>query len=146
MQRLGQAILDPGHLEDGDAAGLGLLDITTTLAPEKVTRQVEVSWAGSGRLSGYAIHHGQTEAGPRARPYLDQERSFQQDNVWGVYVHGLFKNAAFRQCFLERLGWHGQAADWSAVLETELDRVAAELETPLRALISAPNETKKAPP
>jgi adenosylcobyric acid synthase len=134
MQLLGQAILDPGHLEDGDAAGLGLLDLTTTLVLEKVTRQVEVGWAEGGRLQGYEIHHGQTHAGPRARPYLERGLGFQQDNVWGVYVHGLFENAAFRQRFLERLGWQGQAVDWSAALEAELDRVADLLETSIRTM------------
>jgi adenosylcobyric acid synthase len=137
MQLLGQAILDPSGVEDGNAVGLGLLDLTTTLATEKVTRQVEVGWADGGRLRGYEIHHGQTEAGPRARPYLDEGLGFQQDNVWGVYVHGLFENAAFRQRFLERFGWEGQAVDWSEALEVELDRIAFELEAPLQALITA---------
>ncbi len=124
MQMLGQAVLDPHGLEGGDQPGLGLLDLSTTLALEKVTRQVEVGWAEGGRLRGYEIHHGETRPGPRAAPYLDDGLGFQQDNVWGVYVHGLFENTAFRQRFLERLGWVGQAEDWAAGLEAELDRVA----------------------
>jgi adenosylcobyric acid synthase len=124
MQMLGRAILDPGGLEGGDEAGLSLLDVTTILAPQKVTRQVEVGWAEGGRLRGYEIHHGATEPGPGVAPYLDDGLGFQQGNVWGVYVHGLFENSAFRQRFLERLGWEGRAADWSAALDAELDRVA----------------------
>ena len=82
--------------------------MTTTLAPEKVTRQVEVGWAEGGRLRGYEIHHGQTQAGTRARPYLNDGLGFQQDNVWGVNVHGLFENAEFRQRLLVRLGCRGR--------------------------------------
>jgi adenosylcobyric acid synthase len=145
MQLLGRAILDPGGLEDGDAAGLGLLDISTTLAPEKVTRQVEVGWVEGGRLRGYEIHHGQSEAGPRARPYLDEGLGFQQDNVWGVYVHGLFENAAFRQRFLERLGWEGQAVEWSAAIEVELDRIADQLAVPLQVLTGIRPDTDCGP-
>jgi adenosylcobyric acid synthase len=124
MQMLGQAVLDPHGLEGGDQPGLGLLDLSTTLALEKVTRQVEVGWAEGGRMRGYEIHHGATQAGPRAVPYLDEGLGFQQDNVWGVYVHGLFENSSFRQRFLERLGWVGQTENWTAGLDTELDRVA----------------------
>jgi len=48
-----------------------------------------------------------------------------QDNVYGVYVHGLFENAAYRQQFLERLGWRGQTTDeWSAVVEANMEQVA----------------------
>jgi cobyric acid synthase len=42
-----------------------------------------------------------------------------------VYLHGLFENTPYRQAFLERLGWQGQARDWQAHLDAELDRVAA---------------------
>jgi cobyric acid synthase len=42
-----------------------------------------------------------------------------------VYVHGLFDNAAYRQSFLERLGWHGQTTEeWSAVVDTNLNQIA----------------------
>ena len=46
MQMLGNAIRDPLGLEDGDAAGLGLLDVTTELMPHKITRQRRVRWLG----------------------------------------------------------------------------------------------------
>jgi adenosylcobyric acid synthase len=129
MQLLGQAILDPHQLEGGDAPGLGLLDLTTRLEKLKVTRQVEVGWAQGGRLRGYEIHHGVTEAGPRATPYLEDGLGFEHDNVWGVAVHGLFENSTFRQHFLERLGWEGQAGEWSAALDADLDRVGELVST-----------------
>ena len=124
MQMLGQRIDDPHALEGGDLDGLGLLDVRTTLAAEKTTRDTEVVWNGA-RLRVYEIHHGRTQAGPLARAHLSDGLGWEQANVCGVYVHGLFENTAYRQAFLERLGWHGQAGDWGAHVDAELDRVAA---------------------
>ena len=124
LQLLGREIHDPHRLESGDCPGLGLLDLTTTLVPDKTTRQCQVSWQGI-LLHGYEIHHGQTQAGGGVQPYLPDDLGWCQDNVYGVYVHGLFENAAYRQQFLERLGWHGQTtSEWSAVVDTNLEQVA----------------------
>ncbi len=129
MQLLGNQIEDPDQLESGDAPGLGLLDVTTTLAAHKTTRQRRVRWpAGSTTVAGYEIHHGQTGAGPLAQPHLDEGLGWQQGPVVGVYLHGLLENTAYRQWWLERLGWQGQAQDWHARLDAELDRVAAVIE------------------
>lgn len=125
MQMLGRRILDPDHLEDGDMEGLGLLDLTTTLAPGKITRQSAVRWMDGGKVQGYEIHHGRTQAGQRARVHLDAGLGWQQGNVWGVYLHGLMEDTAYRQHFLSRLGWQGEAGDWRARVDAALDRVAA---------------------
>jgi adenosylcobyric acid synthase len=124
MQLLGHRIEDPHGLEGGDLDGLGLLDVTTTLAADKTTRQVEVPWGG-GSLLGYEIHHGRTTAGPLAREHLPGGLGWEQGAVRGVYVHGLFENTAYRQAFLDGLGWHGVAREWRAHLDAELDAVAA---------------------
>ena len=124
MQMLGQRIDDPEHLEDGSLEGLELLDVTTTLAPEKTTRQRTVRWLEGGPVQGYEIHHGRTQAGPRARPHLEDDLGWQQENIRGVYLHGLLENTAYRQHFLATLGWQGQARDWHAQLNAALDRVA----------------------
>ena len=124
MQLLGRRIEDPHGLEGGDLDGLGLLDVTTTLAADKTTRQVEVPWSG-GSLLGYEIHHGRTTAGPLAREHLPGGLGWEQGAVRGVYVHGLFENTAYRQAFLDGLGWHGVAREWRAHLDAELDAVAA---------------------
>ena len=124
MQLLGRRIEDPHGLEGGDLDGLGLLDVTTTLAADKTTRQVEVPWGG-GSLLGYEIHHGRTTAGPLAREHLPGGLGWEQGAVRGVYVHGLFENTAYRQAFLDGLGWHGVAREWRAHLDAELDAVAA---------------------
>jgi adenosylcobyric acid synthase len=130
MQLLGRRIEDPHGLEGGDLDGLGLLDVTTTLVADKTTRQVEVPWSG-GSLLGYEIHHGRTTAGPLAREHLPGGLGWEQGAVRGVYVHGLFENTAYRQAFLDGLGWHGVAREWRAHLDAELDAVAAAEAWPL---------------
>jgi adenosylcobyric acid synthase len=124
LQLLGREIHDPHHIESGDCPGLGLLDLTTTLVPDKTTRQRQVLWQGTW-LCGYEIHHGQTQAGEGVQAYLPEGLGWYQDNVYGVYVHGLFDNAPYRQQFLERLGWCGQTTDaWSAVVDANLNQIA----------------------
>jgi adenosylcobyric acid synthase len=124
MQLLGRRILDPQQLESGDMDGLGLLDVTTTLMPQKVTAQRQVRVVGNGFVSGYEIHHGQTLAGPQARPHLEDGLGWQQGNVLGVYLHGILENTAYRQQFLTRLGWQGQTHDWAGFLDAQIDHVA----------------------
>jgi adenosylcobyric acid synthase len=128
LQLLGREIHDPHHIESGNCPGLGLLDLTTTLVPDKTTRQRQVSWQGAV-LCGYEIHHGQTQAGEGVQAYVSDGLGWCQDNVSGVYIHGLFDNAPYRQQFLERLGWRGQATDeWPAVVDASLNQVAGLIE------------------
>jgi len=101
LQLLGKQLLDPDEIESGSVAGLGLLDVTTTLAAQKTTRQCQARWLPEGQLlAGYEIHHGQTSAGPLAEPHLDEGLGWQQGNICGVYVHGLLENTAYRQWWL----------------------------------------------
>ncbi|RIK42942.1 MAG: cobyric acid synthase [Chloroflexi bacterium] len=127
MQLLGNRLLDPGGLESGNIDGLGLLDLTTTLAPRKITRQRTVVW-GDESLSGYEIHHGRTTPGNRVESHLPEGLGWRQGNVYGVYLHGLLENAAYRQWFLAQLGWQGETEDWAAVVESELNRIARLVE------------------
>ena len=113
LQLLGKQIDDPEQIESGSVAGLGLLDVSTTLATQKTTRQRQARWLPGGEmLAGYEIHHGQTTPGPLAQPHLDEGLGWEQGNVCGVYLHGLLENSAYRQWWLERLGWAGQAEEW----------------------------------
>lgn len=124
MQLLGQEIRDPLHLEDGDCQGLGLLDVVTTLAQKKITRQRVVPWSGT-LLKGYEIHHGQTQASPHVHAYLPDGLGWRQGNVYGVYLHEIFANPTYRQQFLTNLGWQGDTAgDWTAIIDAELNRLA----------------------
>ena len=129
MQLLGRQILDPNYLESGDSEGLGLLDLTTTLAPAKVTQQREIAWGTGAVLQGYEIHHGQTQAGVQAQPHLPAELGWQQGNIYGVYLHGLLENSVYRQWFLEQLGWRGITEDWARLVDAEIERAAALVAT-----------------
>jgi adenosylcobyric acid synthase len=124
LQMLGRELRDPTGLEGGDIAGLGLLDVTTTLATDKITSQRSIAWDG-GSIDGYEIHHGRTEPGPLAKPWLPDGLGWRQGNVVGVYVHGLFDNGPYRQGFLEQLGWQGRAEDWGVAIDAAIDQVAA---------------------
>jgi adenosylcobyric acid synthase len=129
MQLLGRHIADPYGIESGDIPGLGLLDVATTLAIDKTTRQRQVRCIDGDLLRGYEIHHGQTAAGPCAQAHLADGLGWQQGNVCGVHLHGLFENTSYRQQFLSRIGWVGQAEDWHARLDLEIDRVAELVHT-----------------
>ena len=125
-QMLGNLVLDPHRVEgeQAQAAGLGLLDVETTMLKEKETHQVEVHLLPAGcelvpgcpaPLSGYEIHMGKTELGPGARPFAAiVERSGSavsigdgavspDGRVFGTYLHGVFDNRGFRTAFLNRL-------------------------------------------
>lgn len=121
-QMLGQAVLDPEGVEshEGEVSGLGLLDVVTTLAPEKqVARALgECLLPGLERLpvAGYEIHHGMTRRLGDARPALRVvERGGanvdavdgavdRRGRVFGTYLHGLFDTEEFRQALLRQLG------------------------------------------
>ena len=117
-QMLGQKILDPGSVEsaEAEADGLGLLDVTTTFAPEKSTRQVRARvLAGPGllagtegqELSGYEIHMGETVSAEASNAFqvfaTPQGATDYSDGavnaagtVVGTYMHGLFENDNFQ--------------------------------------------------
>jgi adenosylcobyric acid synthase len=128
MQMLGKRIADPHRIESGDIEGLGILDLVTTLAPDKTTRQRRVRWADGGEVEGYEIHHGRTEAPAHLGIHLEDGLGWQQDNVCGVYLHGLFENTDYRRHFLERLGWRGVARDWQAHLDAQIELAAGLIE------------------
>lgn len=119
LQMLGQTLIDP-HGVDGDGQalgmererererelGLGLLPLQTSFARDKTVCRSQVSLEGcvgawhplSGlTVSGYEIHHGQTEqsSGQHAVRELAPGMAWQNmvGNVLGIYLHGLFEDA-----------------------------------------------------
>jgi adenosylcobyric acid synthase len=108
-QMLGRTIDDPVESGAGVVDGLGLLDLTTTFHPDKVTRQCAGVVMGE-RVRGYQIHHGRVALGDGAVPWvhLDGEEEGAIDptdaRVLATTVHGLFENDAFRSVFLTEVG------------------------------------------
>jgi adenosylcobyric acid synthase len=155
-QMLGRELHDPEHTEStrDELPGLGLLDVVTTFAADKVLAQARGRLCAAGPLlgqstgqevAGYEIHMGRTVLGPEADPFLAvTQRGGQPDSgddgavsatglVWGTYIHGIFDNDHFRAGLLGRLRRRrgldelaGQGLSSQALLDQELDRLAAE--------------------
>ena len=124
-QMLGKRILDPLGVESQDTAvpGLDLLEVVTSFKPRKATRQVKGEVLGNHGLlegmrgeviTGYEIHMGQTSgngqesafritATPQSQTDYGDGTLNAQGTVLGTYLHGLFKNAVFRQNLLKLL-------------------------------------------
>ena len=84
-QMLGLTVSDPDGLEGSISSlpGLGLLPISTTITPEKTTRQVTFQFEGQ-TCRGYEIHQGVSDTD---QPIL------QADHCIGTYIHGFLDNA-----------------------------------------------------
>ena len=125
FQMLGSEIRDPHHTESEieSISGLNLLDFTTVLAREKVTRQATARFLKSAHLgfgsgegpdplfNGYEIHLGETVLGRETQPLFHLQRfddeSLIEDGavsadgrVLGTYLHGLFDSAEGLQMLL----------------------------------------------
>lgn len=114
LQMLGREIRDPHRTEsDVEAvAGLDLLNVTTVLAREKITRQATARFCQSTSLardsnpsfSGYEIHLGDTVLGEGVQPVFELQRLGESESlrdgatnddgtIFGTYLHGLFDSA-----------------------------------------------------
>ena len=131
LQLLGEKVSDPHNVEGGDVTGLGLLELETTLDPVKVTQQTRATLLDGAQVAGYEIHHGRSHAWGETTPYLSDGLGFQQDNVTGVYLHGLFEDTAFRTAFLSSLGVQSTAGDQAKELDKTLDTLAEHVEAHL---------------
>ncbi|NDV01408.1 cobyric acid synthase [Pseudoroseicyclus sp. CLL3-39] len=149
-QMLGRTIDDPEGIEGppGTAPGLGLLDVATTMHPEKRLTRVNGTDRESGApLTGYEIHIGRTEGPDAARPWLTVEgqpegAASPDGRVRGSYLHGLFASDAFRAAYLARLGapsLPGFEDGVEAALDALADHIEAHLDVDaLLALAAAP--------
>jgi adenosylcobyric acid synthase len=134
-QMLGRRIADPEGIEGppGEAEGLGLLDVETTLTGNKILT------ATSGHLSaehaafeGYEIHIGRTQGPDTARPFLHtaagpQGATSANGRIAGCYVHGLFQQGMARAAILKTLGAASTSADHGTIVDAALDDIAATL-------------------
>ena len=138
-QMLGCRISDPDGAEGapGSAAGLGLLNVVTVMAGDKVLRQVEGRLATSGaRVQGYEIHIGVTDGPDTARPFAHiagrPHGAVSADGrISGAYVHGLFDQGEARAAILDELGAASDGEDQHDRVDQALDRIAAVLEAHL---------------
>jgi adenosylcobyric acid synthase len=134
-QMLGRRIADPDGIEGppGEATGLGLLDVETTLAGAKIlTATTGHLAAADAPFEGYEIHIGRTLGPDAARPFLHTEAGPQgamsaNGLIAGCYVHGLFQQGTARAALLESLGAASTLTNHGAIVETALDEIAAVL-------------------
>jgi len=135
-QMLGREISDPDGIEGkpGSVPGLGLLDVTTVMTPDKrVTETTALHPASGTRVKGYEIHLGQTSGPDRTRPLfsvIDSPEGAQRADgrVMGSYLHGMFTEDAFRRAFLASLGATPGNVSYDVTVETTLDALADHLE------------------
>jgi adenosylcobyric acid synthase len=140
FQMLGKAIHDPYGLEGdtGSSAGLGLLDMETTLEHEKQLRNVRGRLVlDGGAVSGYEIHAGISTGAALAQPAVHLENHHDgalsdDGQILGTYVHGLFESSAACNALL---AWAGlrepQTPDYHQLRETGIERLADAVEAHL---------------
>ncbi len=135
-QMLGRTIADPDGIEGpaGTTQGLGLLDVETTMIPDKTLTQVSAKHLASDcDVTGYEIHIGRTDGPDRARPMLEIDGRAEgamsaNGRIMGSYVHGIFSCDEFRTGFVNRMGASAEASPYEKSIDTTLDKLAEHLE------------------
>ncbi|WFR97150.1 cobyric acid synthase [Rhizobium tumorigenes] len=138
-QMLGTTIRDPLGIEGDvlETPGLGLLDVETSMAPEKTVRNSSArSTEYDAQLSGYEIHLGETTGNDCARPpvVIDgrPDGAISGDGrIMGTYLHGLFESDTYRARLLQSFGLSGDRSNYRESVDKALDDVAGELEAVL---------------
>lgn len=134
-QMLGRQISDPQGLEGapGSVAGLGLLDVETTLLPDKTLTRIEGVHVASGTaMEGYEIHLGRTAGPDCARPFAmlagrPDGAVSASGQVMGSYLHGCFGRDEFRAKYLQSLGFQASELRFEETVERTLDALAEHL-------------------
>jgi adenosylcobyric acid synthase len=155
-QMLGHSIADPTGVEGpaGEARGMGLLPMVTTLERQKTTRRIMVRLsgnptfmrgAGDVEVGAYEIHVGES------RELVDNVRAFGRidglpraaiglvdsgGQIAGTYLHGLFESPVVREALIAHLlrgrGKSPRFASRADPLDQRIDRwadiVAAHLD------------------
>jgi len=135
-QMLGRTIADLNGIEGpvGETAGLGLIDVETTLSDDKRLEPVRGTTIDGMSFSGYEMHMGVTEGPDRARPFArladgSPEGAMSADGrVVGTYIHGLFTDDRQRSAWLARFGAGQSNVAYEDLVERTLDALAAHLE------------------
>jgi len=134
FQMLGRLIHDPDGLEGkpGSTQGMGFFNMSTTLKPDKILRNVQgtLTWSNMA-ITGYEIHNGVTTY----HQCYDSMIRFEQYNdgvisedglIMGCYLHGLFESA---DACAALLSWAGlkhshHAMDYQRVCDSAINRLA----------------------
>lgn len=135
-QMLGTSIADPEGIEGpvGTDNGLGLLDVETIMTGDKRLTEINATHVPSKTpFTGYEIHIGRTTGPDTARPFAHVDRhkdgAISADGrVSGSYLHGMFRDDAFRAAWLAQFGV-AQTVSYSATVDKTLDAFAAHLES-----------------
>jgi adenosylcobyric acid synthase len=137
FQMLGHALHDPQGLESapGHSAGLGLLDMTTTLHPHKQLHRVSGTLAfANACIEGYEIHAGISSGPALRKPFarLDDrlDGACSDDGaIIGTYLHGLFDHPEACSALLAWAGLEAsQPLDIRALREASIERLAEMVE------------------
>lgn len=135
-QMLGKSVSDADGIEGpaGRTKGLGLLDVTTVMTPEKSLTRVNAVHADTiTTIDAYEIHIGRTRGRDCRRPFarIDGKREgavSADGRVHGSYLHGLFASDAFRAAFLARLGMEPSEQRYRDRVESTLEALAEHIE------------------
>ncbi len=135
-QMLGKEIRDPDGIEGqaGCYEGLGLLDVTTIMHPEKRLAKLSGVCTLTGDVvTGYEIHIGKTEGPDCARAWLEmggnaEGAASKNGRIFGCYMHGLFAEDNFRAAFMNMLGISSSVFNYDARIEQVLDDLATHIE------------------
>jgi cobyric acid synthase CobQ/L-threonine-O-3-phosphate decarboxylase len=136
FQLLGKTIADPHGIESGgsEMEALGILDMVTSLAPEKTLVRRSTEHTGLDcAVHGYEIHHGRTVS--NLPPVLrsgagETDGAMSPDGrIWGTYLHGIFDHDQFRRRFIDDLRSRSNLAPLGRImapydLEPAFDRLA----------------------
>jgi adenosylcobyric acid synthase len=134
-QMLGRSVADPQGIEGPPATveGLGLLDVATTLIPDKRLEAVRGLTCDGAPFAGYEMHIGATEGPDCARPFArfedgSPDGAMSADGrVVGTYIHGLFADDRQRAAWLKRFAATPGNLSYDGAIEQTLDALAAHL-------------------
>jgi adenosylcobyric acid synthase len=138
-QMMGREIIDDLGLEGAPStvAGLGLLDISTHMKPEKRLAMTNAVHVTSGTpVTGYEIHLGETTGPDCANAWLRVDNRLEgaadkSGRISGCYLHGLFTADHFRHHFLGQLGMPNSNVNYEHNVEKTLDSLARHVEAHL---------------
>jgi len=137
-QMLGRKVHDPDGIEGpaGSLDGLGLLEVETTLTPDKTVQfSAGIDLSSDTPVEGYEIHLGQTDGPDTKRPMLKlgdgrEDGAISADGrVMGCYMHGLFASDAYRSSWLKTATGKASMLQFDSSVEAGLEALADHLET-----------------